>query len=344
VVPGYMIWPNISANGRTLFFGAEMGGGYGSNDIWATTRATTEDDWGTPVNLGSTVNGPSWDCEPSLSPDGRTLYFTSDRGGGIGSWDTWQASITLIVDFNGDGIVDVKDVVILTDHWGEDYSLCDISPAPFGDGIVDVQDLEVLIEYIEPIDRTLIAHWALDETEGMVVTDSAGGNNGYALGNPIWQPDGGQVNGALEFDGVDDFISAPAPLNPADGPFSVLVWVRGGAPGHTIISEPAGSDWLSLDPLTGHLMTELKSNGRDGSSLLAETTITDGNWHRIGFVWDGVYRSLYVDGVVVAEDAQNGLENTGNGFYVGTGKDMAPGTFFSGLIDDVRIYNRAVSP
>jgi len=249
-----------------------------------------------------------------------------------------------ILDFNGDGIVGVEDVVILTDHWGEDYSLCDIGPTPLGDGIVDAQDLIVLAEYIEPIDRTLTAHWALDETEGMFVTDSAGGNNGYALGNPSWQPDGGRVNGALEFDGVDDFISTPAPLNAADGPFSVFVWVKGGAAGQAIISEPAGPDWLSLDPLTGGLMTGLMSAGSSGGPLSSQAAIDDGDWHRIGFVWDGSPRTLYVDGIAVADDTQDGLENPGNGFYIGVGNTMAPGTFFSGLIDDIRIYNRAVSP
>jgi hypothetical protein len=38
------------------------------------------------------------------------------------------------------------------------------------------------------------------------------------------------------------------------------------------------------------------------------------------------------------------LETSGGGLYIGVGKDYAPGTFFSGLIDDVRIYNRAVNP
>jgi hypothetical protein len=51
-------------------------------------------------------------------------------------------------DFNGDGIVDCLDVCIMIDHWGEDYPLCDIAPAPFGDGIVDVQDLMVLAEHL----------------------------------------------------------------------------------------------------------------------------------------------------------------------------------------------------
>lgn len=50
------------------------------------------------------------------------------------------------------------------------------------------------------------------------------------------------------------------------------------------------------------------------------------------------------DGVVVAEDTQSGMAASAGGLYIGVGKDFAPGSFFSGLIDDVRIYNRIVSP
>ena len=91
-------------------------------------------------------------------------------------------------------------------------------------------------------------------------------------------------------------------------------------------------------------MTELTMTGRNGSSLGSEAVITDGNWHRIGFIWDGSYRRLYVDGVIVAEDVQDNLDISVNGLYFGTGKTMEPGTFFSGLIDEIRIYNRAISP
>jgi hypothetical protein len=91
-------------------------------------------------------------------------------------------------------------------------------------------------------------------------------------------------------------------------------------------------------------MTELTASGRNGRSLGSEAIITDGHWHRIGFVWDGSYRTLYVDGIVVAEDTQDNLDISVNGLYFGTGKAMESNTFFSGLIDDIRIYNRAVSP
>jgi len=49
---------------------------------------------------------------------------------------------------NGDGIVNVADMCVMVDHWGENYSLCDIGPMPWGDGIVDVQDLIVLAEHL----------------------------------------------------------------------------------------------------------------------------------------------------------------------------------------------------
>jgi hypothetical protein len=46
----------------------------------------------------------------------------------------------------------------------------------------------------------------------------------------------------------------------------------------------------------------------------------------------------------VAQDTQDNLQGSENGLYIGCSKAMEAGTFFSGLIDDVRIYNRAVHP
>ena len=53
-----------------------------------------------------------------------------------------------VVDFNGDGRVDATDLAIMAGYWNTDESLCDIGPTPLGDGIVDVQDLIVLTEYL----------------------------------------------------------------------------------------------------------------------------------------------------------------------------------------------------
>ena len=140
--------PSISADGRALFFDSARGGGYGGGDLWVTTRATKEDEWGTPVNLGPTVNSSSADDGPSISADGSTLFFDSERAGGFGEYDIYQIPIIPIVDFNGDGIVDAADMCIMVDHWHTDYPLCDIGPMPWGDGIVDIQDLIVLAEHL----------------------------------------------------------------------------------------------------------------------------------------------------------------------------------------------------
>ena len=145
-------------------------------------------------------------------------------------------------------------------------------------------------------------------------------------------------------DGIDDCIVAGPALNSADRPFSVLAWIRGGVAGQVVISEPSGANWLSVDPIEGYLMTDLASGGRSSSPLLSQSVVTNGDWHRIGFVWDGLNRTLYVDGIVVAEDTQNGLANSSNGLNIGCGTSFEPNSFFSGLIDDVRIYNRAVKP
>ena len=269
------------------------------------------------------------------------------HGANISTVEEYDTGLTVSSpDFNGDGIVDSADICIMVDHWHTDYPLCDIAPPPFGDGIVDVQDLVALSEYLSKNvnDPTLAAHWALDETEGDIAYDSAGLDDALVIGGPLWQPDGGQVGGAIQFDGMDDCIVASPARNPACGPFSVLAWVRGGAAGQAVISQTGSADWLSTDPLEGCLMTELTGPGRSATPLLSQTVITDGNWHRIGFVWNGLYRTLYVDGIAVAQDTQDGLEGSFNGLYIGCGKNMQPGTYFSGLIDDVRIYSRAVRP
>ena len=260
-----------------------------------------------------------------------------------------EASLTPIFDFNNDEIVDSLDMCMMIDYWGTDEPLYDIAPPPLGDGVVDIQDLILLSEHLfeEVFPPELVAYWKLDEAEGIIAYDNAGVNDTVLVEGAAWQPSGGQINGALQLDGVNGYAVTGPVLNPADGPFSVFAWINGGAPGQVVLSQLNGANWLGADPDLGCLMTELMAPavGRFiPQPLKSESIITDGNWHRIGFVWDGSYRKLYVDGNLVVEDAQNGLASSYSGLYIGCGKGMEPGTFFSGLIDDIRIYNRALSP
>jgi len=247
-----------------------------------------------------------------------------------------------VVDFNGDGTVDTQDLLKMIRSWGQDDLSVDLVP----DGVVDEADLEVLMDSWgqDVNDATLLAHWALDETDGDVAYDRVGLNDATLLGAPIWNPTGGQIDGALALDGQDDCGLADPVCNPASGPFSVLAWIQAGASGQVLVSQAGGTDWLSADPIEGCLMTGSSGGARPGSALCSEAAIIDGDWHRVALVWDGTRRGLYVDDVLAAEDGQSSLEDCFGGLNIGCGVDMTAGTFFSGLIDDVRIYNRAVKP
>jgi sialidase-1 len=152
------------------------------------------------------------------------------------------------------------------------------------------------------------------------------------------------VEGALAFDGVDDYARVRAPLNPEDGPFSVFVWIKGSVTGQTILAQADGVDWLAVDLLSGHLETGLKGTGESAELLKADgPVVTDDNWHHVGFTWDGQTRALYVDGVRVASDTQSQLAGSDGDLFIGAGQDQGTNSFWYGLIDDVRIYNRALS-
>jgi len=334
--------------GRTYFSTSVVNG-----KIYAIGGFTTRDNHLSPVEEYDPATD-TWTRKADI-PTARSGLSTSMVNGKIYAIGGWVGSGTaistveeyepflLVVDFNLDGIVDGADISMMLDYWGTDDPFYDIAPMPFGDGIVDVQDLIVLAEHLLTYPGA-VAYWKLDETEGDIAHDSIGVYDGVLNGVPTWQPTGGAVDGALAFDSIDDYVSTPFVLNPADGKFSVFAWIKGGAPGQAVLSETGGANWFLADPSEGNLMTELKGTGRGASELLSQTIITDGIWHRIGLVWDGSYRTLYVDDVAVAEDTQTNLEASYNGLYIGAGTAMEAGSFWSGLIDDVRIYNRTIIP
>ncbi len=82
----------ISPDGQFLFFtGCNRPEGLGRCDIYVAQREG--DGWSKPVNLGFPINTKGWESQPSLSADGRILYFVSDRAGGFGSYDIWKSNL-----------------------------------------------------------------------------------------------------------------------------------------------------------------------------------------------------------------------------------------------------------
>ena len=82
----------LSPDGKKIFFTAcNRFDGYGSCDIYFSEKENGK--WNEPINLGQSVNSASWESQPSISSDGKTLYFASTRKGGFGSSDIWKAKI-----------------------------------------------------------------------------------------------------------------------------------------------------------------------------------------------------------------------------------------------------------
>jgi len=277
-----------------------------------------------------------------LGDPGRDDYY------GWGRVDA-RAALDMVLanrcDLNNDWQVDEQDLAILNAAIDANDLSADIAPAKRRDGKVDANDLNLLIQYMgkEIPELGLFARWKLDETEGVTAYDCVNHRDGTLEGGTVWQPTGGQVDGAVQLDGINDYVSTPFVLNPSSGPFSVFAWVKGDADGKVIVSQKSGANWLLIDS-SGKLMTELKAAGTSGGALVSEAIITDGNWHRAGFVWDGTSRILYVDGIEVARDAQATLTPSSGSLYIGAGSTKAATSFWKGLIDDVRIYDRAVKP
>ena len=173
--------------------------------------------------------------------------------------------------------------------------------------------------------------------------DWVGQHYAMIVGDVAWESKG-VIGGALAFDGNANFMrTVHAVLDPATGPFSVIAWVKGGAPNQVIVSQFGGSDWIYLDQY-GMLTTDVQAAGQDGTSLTSDAWLLDDQWHRVAVVWDGANRTLHMDGVEVARDTQPNLAASSGPLQIATGKNRAADTFFSGLMDDIRIYRRATKP
>ena len=141
---------NFSAsavNGRIYLIGGAPGGGQWSQGLSTVEEYDPATDTWTPKAdmptdrfrlATSVVNGKIY------AIGGSTNTVSPSAVAFVEEYDPYP----IIVDFNGDGIVDSADVSLMIDYWGTDEPLYDIGPMPWGDGIVDVQDLIVLAGHL----------------------------------------------------------------------------------------------------------------------------------------------------------------------------------------------------
>ncbi|MFN0126711.1 MAG: family 16 glycoside hydrolase [Verrucomicrobiales bacterium] len=195
--------------------------------------------------------------------------------------------------------------------------------------------------------RGLVGRWMFDEGNGSLARDVSGrDNHGTIMGGAKWIE--GKIGGALQFDGTDDFVSIP---NESDfditGGVTISAWIRVESftnPWQAIVTK--GDRAWRL-----HRANETKSVGFACSDLSREQVgdldgnqdVADGQWHHVAGVLDGTKTSIFVDGALDASaDSSPSISVNDYSVLIGANAQVT-GRLFHGLIDDVRIYDRALS-
>ncbi len=190
----------------------------------------------------------------------------------------------------------------------------------------------------------LVGWWKFDESTGTTAYDSSGnGNNGTLKGNPVWRPTGGVSGGAIELSGKGDYVEISNEANfDINEQITVSAWVN-------ITDVP--QEWTGIvtkGDSAWRLSTSFAQNvfhfGVSSSAYLnGQASVDSGQWHNVVCVYDGQKMSIYVDGKIDFSRPWTGPIGT-NDFPVCIGENIElKGRCFHGLIDDVRIYNYALS-
>ncbi|MGH7952074.1 MAG: LamG-like jellyroll fold domain-containing protein, partial [Limisphaerales bacterium] len=191
-----------------------------------------------------------------------------------------------------------------------------------------------------------IGYWALDETNGATASDSSGNGNSGIVNGATWT-NNGQVNGCLNFNGVNNYVQIS---NNISNDFSIAFWVKTTQAGGT------GQWWQGkglVDGYTGDnsddFGTALSGNnfafgtGNPDTTIISTTPINDGVWHQCVATREQSNGTLkiYIDGNLQATGI-GGANSLSAPAYIRFGSRQTGANFFNGSLDDVKIYSRAL--
>ncbi|MFH8038560.1 MAG: DUF2341 domain-containing protein [Candidatus Aenigmatarchaeota archaeon] len=213
-------------------------------------------------------------------------------------------------------------------------------------------DYQVLVTNPIYNETGLIASWHFNEGSGTIAFDSSGyNNNGNLVNGPTWV--NGKFGKALSFDGSNDYVSTANQFsNPQT--FSIVVWFKTTSKsGRKIIGFENAQTGTRSTSYDRHLYVgtdgKLYFGVHDGSTrtISTTTTVTDGNWHFAVATFSSNVMRLYLDGNFVNSSSTGSAQNYNGWWRIGSykcaGWPNCGDGYFPGIIDEVRIYNRALS-
>jgi len=190
-----------------------------------------------------------------------------------------------------------------------------------------------------------VAYWSFDNQADPGNDDSGNGNDGTLYG-PTWDPTG-KINGALSFDGTDDYVSvADDDTLDITDELSIEAWVRtpidmSTNPRMQIVDkgEHLGtSEGYMLMVYNGDLYGRV--NKDNGTACIYEYP-DDKNWHHVVYTFKSGEQKLYIDGNPVASKTQITTIGTNDqDLLIGNGVNRS--YYWNGEIDEVRIYNHVI--
>lgn len=196
-----------------------------------------------------------------------------------------------------------------------------------------------------------VFHWPLDEVAG-TVAHAWGGPDGTLVGGVTWAPTAGHHQGCARFDGVDDrIVLGPCDITSGTGGITVSLWAKADfvtGMDRTLIAKATGPDaadhiWSIAFVSGTRLRFRLKAGGTAYAITTPPSSLFGGQWYHLVGTYDGTQMRLYLNGALMGSAAASGLIGLHPQSPAAVGA-LSTGTQpFSGWIDDVRIFDRALS-